>query len=187
MLVALDNGHGVETPGKRSPDGLFREYRWTRDFVRSLSLSLNKIDIPTFIVTPEEEDIPISERAKRINKVNPTFCISVHNNAHLNKWTSANGWSVHLDNTSSVKSKELARIFVKEMEEGGLNVRKFSHHDPYWTQSLGICRLTKCSAILTENLFMTNISDVQKLNDPKFVDELIVLYIRAILTCLETF
>ena len=30
-LIMLDNGHGVETPGKRSPDGRLREYSYTRD------------------------------------------------------------------------------------------------------------------------------------------------------------
>ena len=26
MIILLDNGHGFGTPGKRSPDGHFREY-----------------------------------------------------------------------------------------------------------------------------------------------------------------
>ena len=28
MKILIDNGHGVETPGKRSPDGRFREYAY---------------------------------------------------------------------------------------------------------------------------------------------------------------
>ena len=31
MIILIDNGHGVNTPGKCSPDGLFREYRYTRE------------------------------------------------------------------------------------------------------------------------------------------------------------
>ena len=30
MKILLDNGHGIDTPGKRSPDGLLREYAWNR-------------------------------------------------------------------------------------------------------------------------------------------------------------
>ena len=30
MKILLDNGHGQDTPGKRSPDGFFREYAYTR-------------------------------------------------------------------------------------------------------------------------------------------------------------
>ena len=31
MKVLIDNGHGAETPGKRSPDGRLREYAYTRE------------------------------------------------------------------------------------------------------------------------------------------------------------
>jgi N-acetylmuramoyl-L-alanine amidase len=26
MKILIDNGHGIDTPGKRSPDGVLREY-----------------------------------------------------------------------------------------------------------------------------------------------------------------
>ena len=28
MKILIDNGHGIDTPGKRSPDGVLREYAW---------------------------------------------------------------------------------------------------------------------------------------------------------------
>ncbi|MBQ0142118.1 MAG: N-acetylmuramoyl-L-alanine amidase, partial [Prevotellaceae bacterium] len=34
MTILIDNGHGSDTPGKRSPDGLFREYSYTREIAR---------------------------------------------------------------------------------------------------------------------------------------------------------
>lgn len=36
MIVLIDNGHGVETPGKRSPDGRLREYAWTREVAQRI-------------------------------------------------------------------------------------------------------------------------------------------------------
>ena len=30
MKILIDNGHGIDTPGKRSPDGVLREYAWNR-------------------------------------------------------------------------------------------------------------------------------------------------------------
>ena len=33
LYVILDNGHGEDTPGKRSPDGKFREYKFNRVIV----------------------------------------------------------------------------------------------------------------------------------------------------------
>ena len=31
MKILIDNGHGSDTPGKRSPDGTLREYAWARE------------------------------------------------------------------------------------------------------------------------------------------------------------
>ena len=31
MLIVIDNGHGHNTPGKRSPDGKFLEYAYNRE------------------------------------------------------------------------------------------------------------------------------------------------------------
>lgn len=36
MKILIDNGHGVETPGKRSPDGRFREYQDNRLLGRAI-------------------------------------------------------------------------------------------------------------------------------------------------------
>ena len=30
MKILIDNGHGMDTPGKRSPDEKLREYAWNR-------------------------------------------------------------------------------------------------------------------------------------------------------------
>ena len=36
IKVLVDNGHGVETPGKRSPDGRLREYKYAREIAASV-------------------------------------------------------------------------------------------------------------------------------------------------------
>lgn len=33
MVILLDGGHGIQTPGKRSPDGKLLEYKYTREIV----------------------------------------------------------------------------------------------------------------------------------------------------------
>ena len=35
ITIILDPAHGEDVPGKRSPDGVHREYRWSRDRVRN--------------------------------------------------------------------------------------------------------------------------------------------------------
>lgn len=36
IKVLGDNGYGVETPGKRSPDGRLREYKYAREIAASV-------------------------------------------------------------------------------------------------------------------------------------------------------
>ena len=87
-MVILDNGHGRETPGKRSPiwsDGsqLF-EWEFNRDVVRRISEQLNNKGIENTIIVPEDKDISLSERVKRTNAIcskygaNNCLFISVH-------------------------------------------------------------------------------------------------------------
>ena len=40
MKILIDNGHGIQTKGKRSPDGKLLEYAYTRDLVRQIVSTL---------------------------------------------------------------------------------------------------------------------------------------------------
>lgn len=39
MKVLIDNGHGENTPGKRSPDGRLREWAYTREKTKAVMKS----------------------------------------------------------------------------------------------------------------------------------------------------
>ena len=69
VKILLDNGHGYDTPGKRSPiwpDGsqLF-EWEFNRDIVSRIEILLKKAGISCVRLVPEKEDISLSERCKR--------------------------------------------------------------------------------------------------------------------------
>ena len=68
LTVILDNGHGVNTPGKCSPDRSLLEYRWTREMVDLIIKELSKLGIKTVKLVPEEIDISLRERVRRANK-----------------------------------------------------------------------------------------------------------------------
>ena len=90
ITVILDPGHGIETLGKRSPkwpDGsqLF-EYEFNRDIVNRIAEDLERSGIKCVILVPEKNDISLSERVKRANKIwkntgKKCFGISIHANA----------------------------------------------------------------------------------------------------------
>ena len=58
MKVLIDNGHGVETPGKRSPDGRLREYAYAREIADRVVSLLQDNGIDAVRIVPEETDIP---------------------------------------------------------------------------------------------------------------------------------
>ena len=89
-IVILDNGHGEETAGKRSPvwgDGsqLF-EWEFNRDIVRRIAAMLKADGVKFEILVPEETDVSLPERCRRANVIhadcgNNAVLFSVHGNA----------------------------------------------------------------------------------------------------------
>ena len=70
-IVLFDNGHGQETPGKRSPmwkDGrqLF-EWEFNRDMVCRIILKCYHAGIRVVKLVPETSDVSLEERCKRAN------------------------------------------------------------------------------------------------------------------------
>ena len=41
MKILIDNGHGIQTKGKRSPDGTLLEYAYTRDLANQILATLH--------------------------------------------------------------------------------------------------------------------------------------------------
>ena len=72
MKVIIDNGHGKDTLGKRSPvwaDGsqLF-EWRYAREIAVMLEQELTGRGIDAVRIVPEDTDISLRERCNRVNK-----------------------------------------------------------------------------------------------------------------------
>ena len=103
MKILLDNGHGKETPGKRSPDGRLLEWAYTREIARRVNDELQKRGYYSSLLVPEDEDISLQERCRRVNRVcselgRTNVClVSIHVNAagRGDKWYNASGWSCY--------------------------------------------------------------------------------------------
>lgn len=170
MTVLIDNGHGVETPGKRSPDGRLREYAYTREIANRVIDRLHAAGIDARRIVPEETDIPLAERVRRANREhaargNRAILVSIHCNAAQSgsTWESARGWSIFVDVTASAASKRLATTIAKAAESRSVTVRRQKANCNYWEQSLYICKHTICPAVLVENFFQDNREDVELL------------------------
>lgn len=84
-LVAIDNGHGIDTPGKRSPislgEPILREYIFARDVAKILAEELRRCNITYLFVAPEETDTKLAYRVARAKKDGCKLYISIHANA----------------------------------------------------------------------------------------------------------
>ncbi len=69
MKILIDNGHGLNTPGKRSPDGTFLEASYNREIAKRIVIDLLDRGYDAQLLVPEDHDIPLSERVKRVNEI----------------------------------------------------------------------------------------------------------------------
>lgn len=178
--VIVDAGHGVNTPGKRSPDGLLMEYAWNRDCAALLTGWLNGIGgFRAFLLVPEtsEEDIPLATRVTRANQIykdrkdtDNVVLVSIHCNAHGDgkKWTKAKGWSIYTTKGETISDKIATAIYNAAVTKfGKAKLRAdWSDKDPDYESDFYILRKVSCPAVLIENFFMTNREDCEYLLSP---------------------
>ena len=173
MLILIDNGHGHNTPGKRSPDGKFLEYAYTREIATRIVADLTDRGHNAQLLVPETEDIPLSERVRRINAHCNTLgksnviLISIHVNAAGNgtKWLNATGWSCYTSKGQTT-SDRIAECFYTAAKKNFPDRRirtDYSDNDPDWEENFYILRHSFCPAVLTENFFMDNYQDLDYL------------------------
>ena len=173
MKILIDNGHGHDTPGKRSPDGKFREYAYNREIAKRIVADLIDRGHDAELIVPEDNDISLEERVRRVNKIclasDPScvILVSVHVNAagDGSKWTNATGWSAYTckGQTASDKLAEcLYEAATKNFPDRRIRT-DYSDTDPDWEENFYILRHSLCPAVLTENFFMDNKSDLEYL------------------------
>lgn len=167
MKVLIDNGHGSNTPGKRSPDSRLREYAYTREIAERLVMELRKNGIDAERIVKEEIDVPLAERCRRANeyKASEAVLVSIHCNAAGNgsDWMSARGWEAWTS-AGKTKADKLATCLYENAEHclPGMKIRKdMTDGDQDKENGFYILKHTKCPAVLTENLFQDNKEDVE--------------------------
>lgn len=173
MKILIDNGHGENTPGKRSPDGLFREYKYVREIAEEIERELIARGYDAERIVKETVDVPLSERSRRINEIcgrlgtANVILVSIHCNAAGNgeEWKTARGWAAYTSK-GNTKADKLADFLYEAAENNfpGKTIRKdYQDGDPDWEENFHMLAKTKCPAVLTENFFMDNQKDVSYL------------------------
>ena len=164
MKILIDNGHGINTPGKRSPDGELLEGIYNREIAQRITTRLQQQGIDAELLVPEDEDISLHDRCLRANKQSifhgetNVLIISIHCNAASSdgKWHNARGWSVYTSKgqTEADKLADCLATAAYDNLPGEIVRADWSDGDIDIEESFYILRHTLSPAVLTENLFM---------------------------------
>ena len=189
--ILIDNGHGSDTPGKRSPDGCFLEYKFNREIARRIVLDLQDRGFDAELLVPEETDIPLKERANRVNSHCATLgkenviLVSIHANAAGNgpQWTKPHGWSIFTSKGRTAADSlanyiaEAAKKYLPEMQLRG----DWSDGDIDFEESFYLLTKTLCPAVLSENGFMTNEQECRWLQTSAARQAIVDLHVEGII------
>lgn len=187
MIVLIDNGHGVETKGKRSPDGRLLEYKYCREIAAAVEKALVAKGYQARRIVTEETDVPLGARCKRVNAVcegmgtKNVLLVSIHvNAAGSGNWRTARGWSGWVYEQGGERSRKLARCLCEAAEKRGLMGNRSVPECKYWTANFFVLKNTKCAAVLTENLFQDNREDVEVLLSEEGRQAIVDLHVEGI-------
>lgn len=189
--ILIDAGHGLETPGKRSPDGALREGRYARQVAAAVVAGLSTLGYNASLVTPEDTDISLAERVRRVNEVCGRYgaehvaLVSVHVNASGDGrcWKNARGWSAYTSPGPTPADRLATLLYdtARHILPSAIRIREDrSDGDPDWEESFYILRRTRCPAVLTENLFMDNRRDMQYLLSTAGREAIVRLHVEGI-------
>ena len=211
--LLFDNGHGINTPGKHSPDKRLMEWEYARRVVKCVVCRLKLFGFDAEILVPEDEDISLSERVRRVNDwcnklgKDNVLLTSVHVNAAGadGKWHEAGGWSC-FTTRGNTKSDLLAEYYYDSAKK---NLSNYSSQFDYF-KSIGVYGYkqrpirtdksdgdsdfeanftilygTKCPAVLTENLFQDNTNDVNYLLSDEGFESIVKLHVDGIVNYLK--
>ncbi len=176
--ILIDHGHGglvdgkYVTPGKRATHEKKTLYEGVLNRAQAhlLNYMLSLEGIPSEIVAPENEDISLRGRVMRVNKIvskkpENYLLISIHSNA-FDKSKKPRGWEIWTS-VGETASDQYAILFYDHFVNTFPEVpirKSISGIDK--DGKFRIVTSTRCPALLTEDLFMTNPDDFKILTDP---------------------
>lgn len=197
LYILIDNGHGVDTKGKRSPDESILEYKYTRDIATAIYTKL--LDYPNIhpiLITPEQQDIPLKTRVERINSYCKLYgaknciMISLHLNAAGNgtKWMAGRGWECYTtpSNNNSDRLATYLYFYASSIFTNQKIRVDYSDNDPDKEANFYIIKGANCPAVLTENFFMDNKTDAKYLLSEQGFNNIVDVHVQAILKWQQT-
>lgn len=162
VKIALDAGHGLNTAGKRTPDG---EREWTFNSKVALAAiaklsTFQNVNILRLDDSTGQIDVPLKTRTDRANSWKADVLVSIHHNAYLGNWGTHGGVETYTHPGASQKSRDIA-VVVHPKVVNAMGLRDRGRK----TLNLHMLRESTMPAILIEGGFMDSTTDIKAMRD----------------------
>ena len=164
IKIAIDAGHGLNTPGKRTPSGE-REWTFNNKVALAAITKLNTFQNVQLLRLDDSTgaiDVPLKRRTDRANTWNADALVSMHHNAYLGAWGSHGGIETYTLPGASQNSRDIAAL-VHPLVVRAMGLRDRGKK----TLNLHMLRESRMPAILVEGGFMDSKTDIKALLDEK--------------------
>ena len=171
--VCLDPGHGVESPGKCSPDKSYYEHEFALDMARRIQAHLERCGVRV-VLTRTDEHCPTgkadtNDLLKRVaisDAAGADLFVSIHSNASGNEWSNASGLMIYTSAGPETASRNVAaKAVLARMTAAGVELRGSPLvHDI----ELVVTRKTAAPAMLIEYGFHTSKTEVELLKKDSY-------------------
>ncbi len=183
--IAIDNGHGIDTAGKRTPpfdDGtVIKEWQFNYPTACFLEAEMKRCGFITLMVSPTEKDTPLKDRTKAANDFRADIFVSIHFNAYQGIWGTHGGVSTHFYKGTKQRGDILAKHVQYELAKHTKLRDRGSKPSNFW-----VVRKTIMPAVLVECGFMDNYQEARLMLDPDYQRTCAEAIARGVCTFLAT-
>ena len=195
--IAIDAGHHIYEPGKRSPyDEVFDyqkcEIEYNMGMTRLVKQKLNerRPDIKIYLTNPNAKNQGKSQRAVEAKEHNVDMIISLHMNAIGDKWQSKiSGCCVLVNKNATLQTKNMAKEFINEYSEG-TGIKKVMgngvHESGTEVGLLNKATELKIPSILLEMDFMDFYQSYRNFSDKDYLDHVADVITDCIIHSVDT-
>ncbi|HCC34636.1 MAG TPA: hypothetical protein DEQ02_02960 [Ruminococcaceae bacterium] len=153
ISVVLDPGHGGPDPGAVGSNPKFPESALNLSLASRVRRELEAIGAHVVMTrTENESDLRLDERVRITKRVKPNLFVSIHRNASVS--VSSSGY----ENYYYLPYSQPAAKAMFGAVSPGFTEKRGSYYGPYY-----VTRLSDCPAILTENGYLSNAAEFQRL------------------------